>query len=186
MEIEKEKKIMITEYQYNKVKSELCSLQQVRNMNFYYDDLERSMIFSGRTIRVRAKKEKMYLQMKRHVDKRKGMTVSEEFCKEIQVLPYHITSEELLDLTDCTYPDVFLLGFLVTDRSIFTYNSKIQFMIDKNYYLNHIDYELEVEYTCEDNEMDSVFQRLSEYGIEFENGENISKSYRFAKRYYNI
>ncbi|WP_205839987.1 CYTH domain-containing protein [Oliverpabstia intestinalis] len=185
-EIEKEMKIMISETQYEELIKELPSSKQIRNINFYFDDLDRQMIFNGNTVRVRANKEKMYLQFKSHIEKNGYTTVSKEFSKKLETLPYCIDSKILFELTGVRYPDVFLLGFLVTDRIICTLNSKIQIMLDKNTYLGCLDHEIEIEYTCEESELQEALKILKKYKVEI-SGEReiISKSCRFAQKYYN-
>ncbi len=186
MEIEKEIKVLITEYQYNEIIKKIYLPKQVQQINFYYDDLERTMIFSGKTVRIRADKDKMYLQLKRHLEKREDVIMSQEFCKKIGTIPYCICEEELYKLTGEKYPDVYLLGFLFTERSIYTVDSQIQIMLDKNVYLGCLDYELEIEYTCEDNKLDKVFSILNEFNIKIlSKGKISSKSIRFVKKYYD-
>ena len=186
MKNEKEIKIMLEESQYNELIEEFSPSKQIRNINFYYDDLKKTMISNGRTVRVRTIGEIMYLQLKKHIDQKGNTNISEEFCERIEILPYCINSKTIFNLSGETYPDVYLLGFMVTDRTIYTLNPQVKILLDKNVFLNNLDYEIEIEYTCKNSDLESVINILKKHSINIQNNGRIAnKSYRFSEKYYN-
>ena len=141
--IELEKKLLLTEDEYS------CLLEHfgkgkssVKQINYYFDTEDLAMNRQNITCRIRLKDGKYKATMKRHTS---GTDYSTETDMEVR---------------DGIYENAFvdmglkLQGKLVTKRCILMKDTNYEVVLDRNEYLGYTDYELEIEYSP-DNEQDA-------------------------------
>ena len=76
----------------------------------------------------------------------KEIHITREYEKEIEIIPYITTKEELNNLCGVDFfEDRYLLNILVTERRNYICEDNI-ISLDRNSYLGITDYELEIEY----------------------------------------
>lgn len=179
--LEQEYKILLSKEDYIKVEKLFNFTDAFTQINFFYKEIENAHLDT--TIRIRAKKEKLFLQVKQPIEKKQGIHIKKEYQKELNVVPYKIEGKILNSLcaTDI-YEDCFLLGVLITERKILELE-KCEIALDVNYYGSVIDYELEIEY---EEEIDpKIIQILSKENLYI--GKNSDGKYtRFVKQYYEM
>ena len=136
---EYEKKIMLTEYEYLSIVMLMCKYVKIESQtNYYFDNDELSMNKNGITCRIRAKNGKYTATVKNH-------NAEHSDCS---------TEVDLIEKTEFD-PNVFNVlglhhqGELVTDRIVIYKDCTCEMVIDRNFYLGHTDFELEVEYSKE-------------------------------------
>ncbi len=138
--MEYEKKILLTEEEYIALLNHFQNVSSVKQINYYFDTDDLSMNKQGITCRIRYKNGTYKATVKKH-------KTDIQDCSEETIIS---TTSELVE-------DVFtsiglkLQGNLVTNRTIFLKQNAYMVVLDKNDYLGHTDYELEIEYisSCE-------------------------------------
>ncbi len=140
---ELEKKMLLTKDEYEYLMEYFaklqpsCKLSSTKQINYYFDTDELEMNQQNITCRVRFKDGQYKGTMKRHffdTDK---------------------STEEEIELYDGVNNNAFtdmglkLFGNTVTERCIVMENSSCKVILDKNEYLDIVDYELEIEYGLE-------------------------------------
>lgn len=186
MNIEKEKKITLNGNDYLRIKDIVDWDEKFVQINFYYDDIERKISNSNNTVRIRGIGNKLYLQLKIKDKKSVDGNLSTEYEKEIKFIPYSIKREEILKLSEnaLDVKDVFLSGFMFTERTIKKIDDNISLFLDKNSFLSINDYEMEIEYL-----FDSDLLKIDNELKKLEINPQVSlagKSSRFYKRYYSL
>lgn len=139
--LEFEKKIMLSEAEYVFLKNNVFANAQTTNQtNYYYDNEMYEMNKRGITFRIREIDGVYITIMKDHSKKDTDCSVERQFN------------------LDSVYNDIFLKkmgllchGSLHTQRTTLVLDD-IQVMLDKNEYLDTMDYELEFEYPMESEE----------------------------------
>lgn len=107
----------------------------VKQVNYYFDTEDLKMNKKGITCRIRYKSGTYKTTIKNHKNSIKDCSV-----------------ETVVNTTSELVEDVFtsmglkLQGNLVTNRTIVLHQNAFSIFLDKNDYLGHIDYELEIEY----------------------------------------
>ena len=145
---ELEKKLMITEEEYDYLmehfgyENSLIQKPIVTQINYYFDTDDFSMNSQNTTCRIRLKDGKYKATMKKHSS---GSDQSTESEMEIR---NGLESNAFTDM------GLKLQGELVTKRCVVFKDKGCQAVLDKNEYLGHKDFELEIEYTQE-NETDA-------------------------------
>jgi uncharacterized protein YjbK len=145
----------------------LCELQT----NYYYDTPTEKLRKQNITIRIREKDGKLQGTVKRHLAQ-DGCSMEERF--QVESIPYRMTFEG---------EPVYLVGKLQTMRTTFFLSDSVMIMLDRNEYLDCVDYELELE--CPKDFMERgegilfLIQQILQAG-EREQAE--SKSERFFRR----
>ena len=147
--LEFEKKILLNEEEFSFLLSSIPVLSTVVQENFYYDTDDLSMDKSGITCRIRKSGKKYVATIKKHCFG--NLNCSKETS---------IVAKNENDLTLFEGMNVKLAGTLSTERTFLFCNDKIRVMIDKNSYLNVVDYELEIEYSV-------LYEKAAEKFIEF-------------------
>lgn len=144
--IENEFKIMLTKAQYEKLRRsrEFSAVEQV---NYYYDTKDLEMSARHVTVRVRELEGKFYLQMKLPTDKALSRV---ELEAELDALPETLSGELLNSLAKGEYPELKKLGSLKTTRSVWKFDGG-EVDLDKSEYFGKTDYEVEIEFTNEQN-----------------------------------
>ncbi len=134
--IEYEKKILLTENEYQVLKMTVCkNCREVTQTNYYFDTADFLMNKKGITCRIRAKNGKFTAEVKNHnIFEKDGSNEEKlfegsEFCSEI-----------------FTHFGLFNQGSLITQRTTRQKGSEYKIVLDRNTYLGKTDYELEIEY----------------------------------------
>ncbi|WP_287713465.1 CYTH domain-containing protein [Blautia sp.] len=104
-------------------------------INYYYDTPGKDFTKNNETLRVRQKGAQLVLQHKYKKVSNGNIRFAEEYSEPLDGLKLFMEYKQQI---------VKLLGELVTYRQEFCVESAI-ICLDTNYYLGHIDYELEIE-----------------------------------------
>lgn len=156
------------------------SAETVNQTNYYYDTKDGAFYKRGITCRIREKNATYVATVKEH----KGKERSEEYTKKV---------ENAFDTTLFAGLGVSFQGSLKTTRTIICRDDGVKAMLDKNEYLDTIDYELEIEYS-EGYEKQAKMMEivllyvLSKYGDPADKilGEPPNKSSRFLQRKFHV
>ena len=136
--IELEKKILLSEEEYFCLLDYFCKdSEPIIQTNYYFDNDVLSLNLQNITCRIRFKDGKYSGTIKRHVP-----SSDNSFEKEISVRN-GIWDNDFIDM------GLQLQGELVTERTVAIQNDIIEMVLDKNEYLGCVDYELEIEYKYE-------------------------------------
>lgn len=147
--IENEFKIMLTEEQYNAIRTMYSWDSEKQQVNTYYDNADLECSARHITVRVRSVSGKYYLQMKLPAEQTGNGAVSRiELEQELDGIPQVLEPELLKKLSGAELPEVRLLGTLTTFRSVKKFPGA-EIDLDRSDYFGRTDYELEVEYTDE-------------------------------------
>lgn len=140
---ELEKKLLLTEDEYEYLmehfgyETPLISKPIVTQINYYFDTDDFSMNRQNTTCRIRLKDGKYKAIMKKHAS---GGDQSTETEMEIR---NGLESNAFTDM------GLKLQGELVTKRCVVLKDANCEAVLDKNEYLGHKDFELEIEYAAE-------------------------------------
>lgn len=185
---ELEKKLLLTEDEYDYLmehlgyESPLIQKPIITQINYYFDTDDFSMNRQNTTCRIRLKDGKYKGIMKQH-------SIDSDQSIETEVEVY----DGLISNT-FTEMGLKLQGELITERCIIWQDTYCEVVLDKNEYLGHVDYELEIEYLSNYEEYALLIFRLiqdvltrREYFLDYkESGFDITnvpcKSSRFFKR----
>lgn len=137
---ELEKKLLLSQEEYDYLMehfgydSSLSDKSIIKQINYYFDTDDLSMNHQNITCRIRLKDGKYKGIMKQHTSNSDQSTE-----KEVEVRN---------GIYDNTFIDMGLTfqGRLITDRCVILKDSHCEVVLDKNEYLEHTDYELEIEY----------------------------------------
>lgn len=176
-----EKKLLLSEKAYNALMEQFSSSRKpiVTQVNYYFDTDDFAMNRQDTTCRIRLKDGQYQATMKQHTA---GTDQSTEAEMEIYAG---------LDHNAFTDMGLKLWGALTTHRCVLLKNPHLEVVLDRNEYLGHTDYELEIEYLPEYEkearavlkEVEKALQRkrspIYNIGI-FSAG--LNKSKRFFKR----
>lgn len=140
---ELEKKLLLTEDEYDYLMERLSYENPLiqnnidTQINYYFDTDDFSMNRQNITCRIRLKDGKYKATMKKH-------SLWDERSTENEMEIYNG-----LDGNSFTDMGLKLQGELTTKRCVVMKDKNCEVVLDKNEYLGHIDYELEIEYTPE-------------------------------------
>lgn len=180
--LETELKAMLTLDEYNTIKNMFDWDSSKEQINSYYTDANGALKSNGITMRIRTKDGVNKIQIKKHLEKKSALQVSEETEYEIDSVCENFTSLEVFKMTGVS-ADVSLLGSLVTLRNSHIFCEGVEICLDKSRYLGVTDYEIEIEYTKEIPKQ--LLNMLSDIGIEFDK-KTPGKYSRFINRLANI
>lgn len=139
--VELEKKIMLTEKEYLSIVELMCKDARLQTQtNYYFDDDDFSMNKKGITCRIRAKDGKYKATIKNHNIECPDCSTEEDLVEKSEFDP------QIFSVFGLHYQ-----GELVTDRVVMHKDSSCKMVLDRNVYLGHTDFELEVEY-CKESE----------------------------------
>lgn len=150
--LEFEKKIMLHEDEYNALDSHIFSdANLIKQTNYYYDNNAFEMNKSGITVRIREIDGVYLTLMKDHSKKDSDCSVETYYN-----LDYEYNDIFLRKMGLCCH------GKLHTERKMLVYDN-VKVFLDKNSYLDIVDYELEVEYRFgfENDAFDSINKTIS-------------------------
>lgn len=176
--IENEFKIMLTKAQYEKLLSSR-DFSTVTQVNYYYDTGNLEMSARHITVRVRELGGKYYLQMKLPTEKALSRV---ELSRELEALPETLSGDLLSSLAKGDYPEVKKIGSLKTTRSVWIFDGG-EIDLDKSEYFGKVDYEVEIEFTNEQNAR-RVLEEITEFlTIKPNSDVCIGKIRRFLEEY---
>ncbi len=182
--LEYEKKIMLTADEYFSILMLVCRDVPLQTQtNYYFDNDDLSMNKKGITCRIRAKDGKYKTTVKNHNASHPDCSTEVDLGENTEFDP------QIFKVFGLHY-----LGKLTTDRVVIYKEATCEMVLDRNVYLGHTDFELEVEY-CKDSERRAqvLIENIAEYLIATEQlttiadflvriGQGGSKSHRFFKR----
>ncbi len=186
--LEYEKKIMLTEDEYLAIFMLMCKNVPVQTqINYYFDDDDLSMNKKGITCRIRAKDGKYKATVKKHNTEHHDCSIEVDLVEKTEFDPLIFNVFGLCHK-----------GELVTNRVIIYKDSTCEMALDRNVYLGHTDFELEVEY-CRESEgrAQTLIDNIGECLVATEQltgivefiariGQGSSKSQRFFERLKNL
>lgn len=145
--MEYEKKMMLNEKEYIFLKRNWCQNGIMEaQVNRYYDTWDNKLRARGITCRIRKKNGTCTATVKNH--RTESPDGSMEYSQPVRGL----WDDEVFSSMGLTCK-----GMLTTERITLQICDGIEVMLDRNLYLNTIDYELEVEYTA-NMEMDALHE----------------------------
>ena len=183
--LEREKKIMLSEQEYNILVAKNNNVPVTTQRNYYFDTDDLMFNRKGITCRIREINGKYLSTVKNH-----------------SMHDGHVSLEENLQQSKEFNPQLFHAlglyeqGVLITNRRILYKDYSCEIALDRNSYLGHTDFEIEVEYAqgCESKAIyllnniaeELLFWHLIKDRYEFmkrvSNGRAKSKSERFFER----
>lgn len=186
--LEYEKKIMLTEDEYFSIMMMMCKYVKMQTQtNYYFDDDDLSMNKKGITCRVRAKDGKYKATVKNHNAEQLNCNIELDLVEKTEFDP------QIFNVLGLHYQ-----GELVTDRVVIHKDSTCEMVVDRNVYLGHTDFELEIEY-CKESELraQAFIESIAEYLVTTEEfagideflarvGQRGSKSQRFFECLKNL
>ena len=176
--IEREKKILLTNQEYETILSLYGGgVGTAVQANHYYDTKDLGMNEKRITCRVRESNGKLRAILKAHGNDGPGDNSTETDMGYIS------------NLRQNCFTDMGLLlhGTLVTYRTILLKNAAFEMVLDRNEYLGYTDFELEIEYVegCESGAQDLLNSLMQRLGVSDKVGkcrDCKSKSERFFER----
>ena len=182
--LEYEERVMITQNQYSQIVEEYSKYEQKKivNTNYYFDYEDLQLTNSGMVLRARNIDDQIFeltLKIKQEngdIEVNHPLT-SNEFLDIIE--NEKIPDSEVLVLLNSKNIDlesIKLITSLKTERIEIEFPEYL-FVIDKNYYNNKVDFNLEVESTSKKDAKTYLNQIISQFGIENKK-DYISKSRR--------
>ena len=182
--MEYEERVMITENQYSQILEEYSKYEckRITNTNYYFDYEDLQLTNTGMVLRARNIDDQIFELTLKIKQENGDMEVnhpltSNEFNDIIE--NEKIPDSEVLVLLKSKNIDldkIELISSLKTERIEIQFPEYL-FVIDKNYYKNKVDFNLEVESTSKKEAKTYLNQIISQFGIENKK-DYISKSRR--------
>lgn len=183
--LEREKKIMLTEHEYNVLVAKNNNVPVITQRNYYFDTDDLIFNKKGITCRVRNINGKHISTIKNHGLLDGDASLEENVQQSNEFNPSVFRALGLLEQ-----------GVLITNRRILYKDYSCEIALDRNMYLGHTDFEIEVEYAkgCESKAIyllnniadDLLFWHVLNDRYELmkrcSNGKAKSKSQRFFER----
>lgn len=167
MEIEKEIKVLLTKEEYESLQKLFKWDEELKQTNYYYTDMEGKINKDEVTIRVREKAQKLLLQIKRPRAFKNALHISDEYEVPIDRIPEKIDKKYIQQIVGGDIGNVELIGKMITYRKVYNWGEEVEICLDRNLYINKVDYELEVEFI---NEIPSeLVQTLNDNNIYMDN-----------------
>ena len=135
--LEYEKKIMLTEKEYVLIMELMCNRAPMETQtNYYFDNDNLSINENGITCRIRAKDGKYKATVKNHNADHPDCSIEVDIVEKSEFDP------QIFNVFGLRHQ-----GELVTERVVIHKDSTCEMVLDRNVYLGHTDFELEVEYS---------------------------------------
>ncbi len=163
--IETELKAMVTEAQYDVILEMFPWDSAKPQTNHYYTDKTGELKRNGITFRVRTIDNKSVIQVKKHTNSNSPLQICEETEFPIDNIPQSFSQSEVKEMTGVEVSTSYI-GDLTTLRNSYMYCDGVEICLDKNDYLDHTDYEIEIEYTKPIPQ--SLFDKLADIGVVFD------------------
>ena len=134
--LEYEKKVLLTKEEYIAIINIMGkSPLETRQINYYFDTNDLSMNSKGITCRIREKDGRYQATIKKHNAEQAEHSIEED-----------ISTGATLDASAFESMGLSYQCELITDRTTLYMDSFCDVVVDRNTYLGHTDYELEIEY----------------------------------------
>ena len=185
---EYEKKIMLTADEYLSIAMLVFKYAPSQTQtNYYFDNDDFSMNEKGITCRIRAKAGKYKATVKNHNVEHPDCSIEVDLVEKTEFEP------QIFNVFDLHQQ-----GKLVTDRIVLYKDSFCEMVLDRNVYLGHTDFELEVEYCKQSEEtVKSLIANIAQCLVTTEQirgvdeflsrlGQGRPKSQRFFERLKNL
>lgn len=185
--LEYEKKIMLTADEYLSILMMMCKYVPMQTQtNYYFDNDNLSMNEKGITCRIRAKDGNYKATVKNHNGDHPDCSIEVDLVEKSEFDP------QIFNVFGLHHQ-----GELVTDRVVMHKDSMCEMVLDRNVYLGHTDFELEVEYSKEsEHRAQTLIDNIGECLVATEQltgidefiariGQGKSKSQRFFERLKN-
>jgi len=98
------------------------------------------------TVRIREINNSYLLQIKVPVNEKGSLHIKKEYEMIVNEVPKEISSDDIFNLCGIRVNSIKLIGSLQTIRKINFLDENTEICLDKNKYLNTLDYEIEIEY----------------------------------------
>ena len=161
--IENEYKILISAEKYLELLEYLDWDGEIIQVNYYYDTDHLLLAKQDKTLRVRAFGDTLLLQMKEPMEtKIEGLSKKRETEIRVAEIPLKIDSDFLHKRGFNNISDnleFYMLGKLETRRCLKQIGD-IEIALDKNDYMNIVDFEVEVEYKGDDKAARALLKEL--------------------------
>ena len=153
--LEYEKKIILTREEYTMLADQCKNNMVESQINYYFDTDDLYMNRKGITCRIRSKNGKYKTTVKNHCTDDRGCSVEEHLCESTDFKPQIFEAMGLR-----------LQGELITERIIMYRDALCEMVLDRNTYLGHIDFEIEIEYAagCEAKALECL-RNVAEYFV---------------------
>lgn len=149
---ELEKKLLLTEDEYNYLLKYFGQGESIiKQVNYYFDTEDLSMNSDNVTCRIRMRETNCKGTLKRHF-------VDTDCSSETEIeIRNGVFDNSFIDM------GLQLQGELITERHVILKNPICEVVLDKNDYLGHTDYELEIEYAPDhEKEANSKMQTITD------------------------
>lgn len=178
--VEKEIKVLISESTYEILQKSFSWNESIVQINHYYADNENMIDKIGCSVRVREVHRQKLLQIKLPIYKENTLHIKNEIEIPVTEIPEYLDNQTLYSIIGLRFNDIKKIGSLKTERLICDVSESIKICLDKNTYLDVVDYEIEIEYSDVLN--DNLLKYLSSFGISFK-CETKGKYSRFLESY---
>lgn len=175
---EQEFKSLISKQKYEQIKNAYLWDKEFSQVNYYYFDNNDYILNNEITVRIREKSDSCKLQVKIPENIRSNVHIKNEFSMPIDNVYQSIDGNILKDLCGLDVGDVKRKGELKTKRRTKQINESVKLFLDKNEYLNTVDYEVEIEYLNDEAEITDLIHELCLSEIEVTYG----KKTRFVRK----
>ncbi len=153
--LEFEKKIMLTEQEYNQLTTYKAKNTQSKiQTNYYFDTDDFDMNKKGVTCRVRSENGKFKSTIKSHIGANSDCSIEKDIAFKDEFDPNAFSNMGL-----------HMQGALITERIFLYKNDCCEMVLDRNIYLGKSDFELEVEYLENNEEMASQLLNVVARGL---------------------
>ncbi|WP_072901616.1 CYTH domain-containing protein [Hathewaya proteolytica] len=180
--VEKEYKIILNSKEYEKIKKTYIWDEKYIQENYYYDTKNLDLYKLGITFRIRKKNLKYTVQIKLNNKTNECIyKTKEEYEHDINYIPLCVNSEQYNEINEYVHGKLYLIEKLVTKRRMKQLSECSAIFLDKSFYLERHDYELEFEFDNNDEECLNEIQKL---GLSFKLKVSPDGKYkRFIKEY---
>ena len=152
--LEQEFKYLITAEFYSDLKEKFLCGAPLEITNTYYLDTQGLLQGNGVTVRIREESGRRFFQVKqklKHPPKTEGaLTIREEYSSEIESFAADKILSAVRNLTQLDVQDLYPAGQLQTFRGQIELGNSSVLCLDRNIYLDSVDYEAEIEYSGEE------------------------------------
>ena len=182
-EIEIEYKVLLTKTQYERLAKNLPFPAAMTQVNYYFETDQFDLKRNGSALRIRKKNGNYVLTLKEPHEEgileTHDKLTKAEFFQWIDGNPVAKPhTMEQLQKKEIEIEQLNYYGSLTTERKTFT-EQNIAYFLDKSYYLEQTDYELEIEAPTQKQALNAFLNILETYNIEQK--EPITKNERFFR-----
>lgn len=169
-EIEIEYKVLLSEQQFKQLASELpFPAKPITQINYYFETVDFKLKSVKSALRIRKKQDRYVLTLKEPFEN--AILETHDFLSEAEFEQWinrqpcakQHTSKQLKQL-GVTVDELVYYGALQTDRKTYIVDD-VTYVLDKSYYNNIIDYELEIEAMTHDIGKKAIDQLINQFNL---------------------